>query len=92
MVYVGVEFRDNLRGRTREFWAMLPYEQTYEEEVVAFDQILCNEFDEWVEDGVDPEWTDEQKKAIMKIAIGCGGILMTKKLKNTKKGVINDDD
>ena len=62
MVYVGVEFRDNLRGRTREFWAMLPYEQTYEEEVVAFDQMLCEEFDEWVEDGVDPEWSDEQKE------------------------------
>ena len=62
MVYIGVEFRDSFRGRTREFWAMLPYEQTYEEEVIAFDTILCEEFDQWVEDGVDSEWTDEQKE------------------------------
>ena len=63
MVYVGVEFRDNLRGRTREFWAMLPYEQTYEEEEIPFDAMLCDEFDEWVEDGVDPEWSEEQKES-----------------------------
>ena len=35
MVYVGVEFRDNLRGRTREFWAMMPYEQTNSEEEIV---------------------------------------------------------
>ena len=60
MVYVGVEFRDNLRGRTREFWAMIPYEQTNSEEEIPFDAVLCEEFEEWVEDGVDPEWNDRQ--------------------------------
>ena len=24
--------------------------------------MLCEEFEAWVEDGVDPEWTDEQKE------------------------------
>lgn len=62
MVYIGVEFRDNLRGRTREFWAMMPYEQTNSEEEVPFDAVLCDEFDQWVEDNVDPEWDEEQKQ------------------------------
>ena len=62
MVYIGVEFRDKFRGRTREFWALVPYEQTDAEEEIPFDAMLCDEFDEWVEDGVDPEWTDEQKE------------------------------
>jgi hypothetical protein len=63
MVYVGVEFRDNLRGRTREFWTMMPYEQTNSEEEIPFDAMLCEEFEEWVEDNIDPEWTEEQKEA-----------------------------
>lgn len=62
MVYVGVEFRDNLRSRTREFWAILPYEQAGEEEEIPFDAMLCDEFDQWVEDNVDPEWNEEQKQ------------------------------
>ena len=62
MIYVGVEFRDNLRGRTREFWAMIPYEQTNSEEGIPFDAVLCEEFEEWVEDNVDLEWTEEQKE------------------------------
>ena len=62
MVYVGVEFRDNLRSRTREFWAILPYEQTNLEEKIPFDAMLCDEFDQWVEDNVDPEWNEEQRQ------------------------------
>ena len=62
MVYVGVEFRDNLRGHTHEFWALVPYEQTNSEEDIPFDEMLCEEFEAWVEDRVDPEWTEEQKE------------------------------
>ena len=29
---------------------------------IAYDGGLCQEFDDWVEDGVDPEWTKEQKE------------------------------
>lgn len=62
MVHIGVEFRDDFRGRTREFWAKLPYDKTNSDNEVPFDYMLCEEFDQWVEDGVDPEWTDEQKE------------------------------
>ena len=63
MVYIGVELRDNLRNRTYEFWALVPYDETNSDDEIPFDQMLCDEFDEWVEDGVDPEWTDEQKES-----------------------------
>lgn len=62
MVYIGVEFRDNFRSRTREFWALVPYDETNSDNEIPFDAMLCDEFDQWVEDGVDPEWTDEQKE------------------------------
>ena len=62
MVYIGVEFKDNLRGRTREFWAIVPYDETNSDDEIPFDPMLCDEFEEWYEDGVDPEWTEEQKE------------------------------
>ena len=62
MVYIGVEFKDKLRGRTREFWALVPYDETDVDNEIAFDPMICDEFEDWVEDGVDPEWTEEQKE------------------------------
>ena len=62
MVYIGVEFRDNLKGRTRELWAVVPYDKTNADDEISFDPMLCDDFDEWVEDGIDPEWTEEQKE------------------------------
>ena len=61
MIYIGVEFRDNFRGCTREFWAIVPYDKTNSDDEIPFDAMLCDEFDEWVEDGVDPEWDEERK-------------------------------
>jgi hypothetical protein len=61
MIYIGVEFRDKFRGRTREFWAIVPYDITNSDDEIPFDAMLCDEFDEWVEDGVDPEWDEERK-------------------------------
>ncbi len=66
MVYIGVEFKDNLRGRTREFWAIVPYDETNSDDEIPFDPMLCDEFEEWYEDGVDPEWTEEQKEEYYK--------------------------
>lgn len=62
MVYIGVEFRDKFKGRTREFWAIVPYDETNSDNEIPFDPMLCDEFEDWVEDGVDPEWTEEQKE------------------------------
>lgn len=62
MVYIGVEFRDKLKGRTRKLWAVVPYDTTNADEEIPFDPMLCDEFEDWVEDGVDPEWTEEQKE------------------------------
>lgn len=62
MVYIGVEFRDKLRYHTHEFWALVPYEKANAEEEILIDEMLCDEFDQWVEDGVDPEWNEEQKE------------------------------
>lgn len=62
MIYIGVEFRDNLRGRTHEFWALVPYDETNSDSEIPFDAMLCDEFDQWVEDNVDPEWNEEQKQ------------------------------
>lgn len=61
MIYIGVEFRDKFRGRTREFWAIVPYDTTNSDDEIPFDAMLCDEFEEWVEDGVDPEWDEERK-------------------------------
>lgn len=61
MIYIGVEFRDKFRGRTREFWAIVPYDETNSDDEIPFDAMLCDEFDEWVEDGIDPEWDEERK-------------------------------
>ena len=66
MVYIGVEFKDNLRGRTREFWALVPYDETNSDDEIPFDPMLCDEFKEWFEDGVDPKWTEEQKEEYYK--------------------------
>lgn len=62
MIYIGVEFRDNLRSRTREFWAIVPYDTTNSDNENPFDPMICDEFEDWVEDGVDSKWTEEQKE------------------------------
>lgn len=61
MIYIGVEFRDNFRGRTHELWAIVPYDETNSDDEIPFDQMLCDEFEQWVEDGVDPEWSEERR-------------------------------
>ena len=61
MVYIGVEFIDEVNDRRREFWAKLPYGNTDADNEIPFDAGLYHEFDEWVDDGEDPDWTEEAR-------------------------------
>lgn len=61
MIYVGVEFVDHYNDRRREFIALVPYEET-DSDSIAYDGGLTQEFDDWVEDGVGPDWVEEEKE------------------------------
>ena len=61
MIYIGVEFVDHMQYRNKEFWAIVPYEET-DMDQIACDGGLLQEFDDWVEDGVNPDWSEEEEQ------------------------------
>ena len=61
MVYIGVEHVDHYNNRRKKFIALVPYELTDEKDI-PFDGGLYQEFDDFVEDGLNPDWTEEQKE------------------------------
>lgn len=61
MVYIGVEFVDHMQYRSKEFWAIVPYEET-DMDPIGYDGGLTQTFNEWVEDGINPDWSDEEKQ------------------------------
>ena len=65
MTYIGVEFIDHKQNRKRNFWALVSYERI-DIELVNYDGGLIQEFDDWVEDGLNPEWTREEKQEYYK--------------------------
>lgn len=62
MVYIGVEFRDKFRGRTANFGQQYHMSKLMQKRKSPSTQCYATSLMNGVEDGVDPEWTDEQKE------------------------------